>query len=174
MKRFAVILLMGLIVGCYSEKKATSQFNKAVLSYPHIPLDYCAAKFPDKPDSVIIKTDTLVEIATMDSLVYDTLLLKHDSLLMRTIVKTKIVTVRKDSIIYRGPNLAEEKRLQLLVNDCQTNSNAILKSNQDKDLIIAEWKGKAKKRWLWIALLIGGAAAYTAFKIFKPKLPFKI
>ncbi len=169
MKKWTFILLIGL-ASCYSEKKATSQFNKAVLSYPHIPLDYCSSTFPDKPDSVIIKTDTIVEIATMDSLVYDTLLLKHDSLLMRTIVKTKIVTVRKDSIIYRGPNLAEEKRLQLLVNDCQTNSNAILKSNQDKDLIIAEWKGKAKKRWLWIALLIGGAAAFTAFKIFKPKI----
>jgi hypothetical protein len=170
MKIFALILLIGFIVGCYSEKKATTQFNKAVLSYPHIPLDYCSSTFPDKPDSVIIKTDTIVEIATMDSLVYDTLLLKHDSLLIRTIVKTKIVTVRKDSIIYRE-NKAESQRLQLLINDCQSNSNAILKSNQDKDLIIAEWKGKAKKRWLWIALLIGGAAAFTAFKIWKPKLP---
>jgi hypothetical protein len=169
MKRIAVILLLGL-VGCNSEKKALSKTQLYLFKHPEFSAGYCSEQFPDKPDSVIIKTDTIVEIATMDSLVYDTLLLKHDSLIMRTIVKTKIVTVRKDSIIYRE-NKAESQRIQLALNDCQTNSNAILKSNQDKDLIIAEWKGKAKKRWLWIALLIGGAAAFTAFKIFKPKLP---
>ena len=169
MKRLTIILLIGLS-SCYNQKKATTQFNKAVLSYPKIPLDYCAAQFPDKPDSVIIKTDTLIEIATMDSLVYDTLLLNHDTTLYRTIIKTQKIYIKKDSIIYRE-NKAESQRLQLALNDCQTNNNAILKSNQDKDLIIAEWKGKAKKRWLWIALLIGGAAAFTAFKIFKPKLP---
>jgi len=164
-----LIIAIFVFSSCYNEKKATSQFNKAVLSYPKIPLDYCAAQFPDKPDSVIIKTDTLINIATMDSLVYDTLLMRHDSLLMRTIVKTQKIYIRKDSIIYRE-NKAEQQRLQLALNDCQTNNNLILKSNQDKDLIIAEWKKKAKKRWLWIALLIGGAAAFTAFKIFKPKI----
>ena len=162
-----LIIAIFLLSSCYSEKKATSQFNKAVLSYPHIPLDYCAAQFPDKPDSVIIKTDTLINIATMDSLVYDTL--TKDSSIYRTIVKTQKIYIHKDSIIYRE-NKAEQQRLQLALNDCQTNNNLILKSNQDKDLIIAEWKGKAKKRWLWIALLIGGAAAFTAFKIFKPKI----
>jgi len=171
MKKWTFILLIGL-VSCYSEKKATSQFNKAVLYYPHIPLDYCAAQFPDKPDSVIIKTDTLVEIATMDSLVYDTLLLKHDSLLMRTIVKTKIVTVRKDSIIYREKK-AESQRIQLALNDCQKNNNVLVSKLDAKDLLIAEWKGKAKTRWWWIAALIGGAVVVTGFKIyksFKPKI----
>ncbi len=167
MKRLTIILLIGL-ASCYSEKKATTQFNKAVLSYPHIPLDYCAERFPDKPDSVIVVTDTVMGAYVVDSLVIDTLL--HDTTLFRTIVKTQKIYIKKDSIIYRE-NKAESQRLQLALNDCQTNNNAILKSNQDKDLIIAEWKGKAKKRWLWIALLIGGAAAFTAFKIFKPKLP---
>ena len=166
MNKYLIIAIF-ILSSCYNEKKATTQFNKAVLSYPNIPLDYCAAQFPDKPDSVIIKTDTLINIATMDSLVYDTL--TKDSSIYRTIVKTQKIYIHKDSIIYRE-NKAEQQRLQLALNDCQTNNNLILKSNQDKDLIIAEWKGKAKKRWLWIALLIGGAAAFTAFKIFKPKI----
>jgi hypothetical protein len=171
MKKWAFILCLGL-TSCYNQKKATTQFNKAVLSFPKIPLDYCAAQFPDKPDSVIIRTDTIINIATMDSLVYDTLLLRHDSLLMRTITKTQKIYITKDSIIYRE-NKAESQRIQLALNDCQTNNNTLLKSNQEKDLVIAEWKKKAKTRWLWIALLIGGAAAFTGFKLyssFKPKI----
>src|SRR6188768_1606844 len=115
MKQIAIILFIGLnVASCYTEKKAKQQFNKAVLSYPRIPLDYCAAEFPDKPDSVIIRTDTIINIATMDSLVYDTLLLNHDTTLIRTIVKTQKIYIKKDSIIYRE-NKAEQHRLELLV-----------------------------------------------------------
>ena len=172
MKRLTFILLIGLS-SCYNQKKATTQFNKAVLSYPKIPLDYCAAQFPDKPDSVIIRTDTIINIATMDSLVYDTLLLNHDTTLIRTIVKTVKIYINKDSIIYRE-NTANVERCELVLREAQNNNNQLLKDNHEKDLVIADWKKKAKTRWLWIALLIGGAAAYTAFKIWKPKIPFKI
>ena len=172
MKKWAFILLIGL-ASCYTEKKAKQQFNKAVLSYPRIPLDYCAAEFPDKPDSVIVyetKTDTLWELLQF----YDTT--STNDTIRITDHKTKVVTktIWRDSIIYRGPNLAEEKRLQLAWTDCQFNNTALVVVNQEKDIEIAEWKAKAKKRWLWIALLIGGAAAYTAFKIFKFKLPINL
>ena len=168
MKGLTFILLIGL-ASCYNQKKATTQFNKAVLSYPKIPLDYCAAQFPDKPDSVIIRTDTIINIATMDSLVYDTLLLNHDTTLIRTIVKTVKIYVNKDSIIYRE-NKAESQRLQLALNDCQYNNNTLLASNQDKDKLIAEWKGKARKRgwefWGLIFLVIGaiGMKIYSKTK----------
>jgi hypothetical protein len=168
MKRLTFILLIGL-ASCYNQKKATTQFNKAVLSFPKIPLDYCAAQFPDKPDSVIIRTDTIINIATMDSLVYDTLLLNHDTTLIRTIVKTVKIYINKDSIIYRE-NTANVERCELVLREAQNNNNQLLKDNHEKDLVIADWKKKAKTRWLWIALLIGGAAAYTAFKIWKPKI----
>ena len=168
MKKWAFILLIGL-ASCYTEKKAKQQFNKAVLSYPNIPLDYCAAQFPDKPDSVIISTDTIINIATMDSLVYDTLLLNHDTTLIRTIVKTVKIYINKDSIIYRE-NKAEQERLNLMLINCQSNNNILVGKLDEKDKLIADWKKKAKTRWLWIALLIGGAAAYTAFKIWKPKI----
>ena len=172
MKKWAFILCLGL-VSCYNQKKATTQFNKAVLSYPKIPLDYCAAQFPDKPDSVIIRTDTIINIATMDSLVYDTLLLNHDTTLIRTIVRTVKIYINKDSIIYRE-NKAEQERLQLMLTSCMNNNNTLVGKLDEKDKLIADWKKKAKTRWLWIALLIGGAAAYTAFKIFKFKLPINL
>ncbi len=167
MKKYLIIAIF--LFGCNTAQRQLSKTQEYLFKHPDFTAGVCAEKFPDKPDSVIVITDTIINIATMDSLVYDTLLMRHDSLLLRTIVKTQKIYIRKDSIIYRE-NKAESQRLQLALNDCQTNNNTLLKSNQDKDLIIAEWKGKAKKRWLWIALLIGGAAAFTAFKIFKPKI----
>ena len=169
MKKWAFILLIGL-ASCYNQKKATTQFNKAVLSYPKIPLDYCAEQFPDKPDSVIIRTDTIINIATMDSLVYDTLLLNHDTTLIRTIVKTQKIYIKKDSIIYRE-NRAEQERLQLALFECQKNAGLILQENNNLKTSLATWRKTAKIRWWWIALLIGGFVGTIAFKIFgKPKI----
>jgi len=167
MKKLTFILLIGL-ASCYSEKRATSQFNKAVLSYPHIPLDYCAERFPDKPDSVIVVTDTVMGAYVVDSLVIDTLL--HDTTLFRTMIKTQKIYIKKDSIIYRE-NKAESQRLQLALNDCQKNNNVLVSKLDAKDLLIAEWKGKAKTRWWWIAALIGGAVVITGFKIYKGLKP---
>ena len=164
MKKWAFILLIGLS-SCYNQKKATTQFNKAVLSYPKIPLDYCAAQFPDKPDSVIVyetKTDTLWELLQF----YDTT--STNDTIRITDHKTKVVTktIWRDSIIYRE-NRAEQERLQLGLLACQTNNGITLVKNATLERELSEWKKKAKTRWLWIALLIGGAAAYTGFKIFK-------
>ncbi len=87
-----------------------------------------------------------------------------------TILKTKTITIRKDSIIYRE-NRAEQERLQLALLSCNKNIGEQIAKNTKLEQDLADWKKKAKTRWLWIALLIGGAAAFTAFKIFKPKLP---
>jgi hypothetical protein len=159
-----ILLLVLLFSSCYSERKAKSQFSKAVVAYPQIPLDYCANQFPDKPDSVIVyetKTDTLWELIQF----YDTTS-TNDTVII-TDHKTKVVTktIWRDSIIYRE-NKADQERINLMLIDCQRNNNVMVSKLDEKDLLIAEWKGKAKKRWLWIALLIGGAAAYTGFKLY--------
>ena len=154
-----------LLYSCYTENKAKQQFNKAILSYPHVPLDYCSAQFPDKPDSVIIRTDTLIEIATMDSLVYDTLLLNHDTTLIRTIVKTVKIYIKKDSIIYRE-NRAEQERLQLALLECQKTTAALVQKNTFLEQERNEWKGKARKRgWMFLGLifLIVGAVGMRVY-----------
>lgn len=168
MKRLTVILLIGLS-SCYTEKTARNQFSKAVVAYPEIPLDYCANQFPDKPDSVIIyetKTDTLWELMQF----YDTT--STNDTIRITDHKTKVVTktIWRDSIIYRE-NRAEQERLQLGLLACQTNNGIMLAKNTKLEQDLAGWKKKAKTRWLWIALLIGGAATVAIFKVIKAVRP---
>ena len=173
MKKWSFILLFGL-VACNTAQRQLEKTQLYLFKHPEFTAEICAENFPDKPDSVIVKTDTLTEILFMDSLVFNTDTLYRDSLgfKYRTVTKVVTKTIRKDSIIYRE-NKAERERLNLMLIDCQKNNNVLLAKLDEKDKIIADWKGKAKKRWLWIALLIGGAAAYTVFKVAKLKLPFK-
>ncbi len=170
MKKYLIIAIF--LFGCNSAQRQLTKTQEYLFKHPDFTAGVCAEKFPDKPDSVIVKTDTIINIATMDSLVYDTLLMRHDSLLLRTIVKTKIVTIRKDSIIYRE-NKAEQHQLELLLTGCQSNNNLLLKKLDEKDLLIAEWKGKARKRgwefWGLVLLVVGGLAVRIYMKS-KPKI----
>ncbi len=169
MKKYLIIAIF--LFGCNTAQRQLSKTQEYLFKHPEFSSGYCAEQFPDKPDSVIVKTDTIINIATMDSLVYDTLLMRHDSLLLRTIVKTKIVTIRKDSIIYRE-NRSEQERLQLGLLACQTNNGVTLQKNLKLEQDLASWKSKAKTRWWWIALLIGGIVGTVAIKLFgKTKLP---
>ncbi len=168
-----IVFIIFSFSGCYTENKAKKQFNKAVISYPKIPLDYCAAQFPDKPDSVIVKTDTVTEVIFMDSLVNNTDTLYRDSLgfKYRTITKIVTKTIKRDSIIYRE-NRAEQERLQLALLECQKNTGIEMAKNTKLEQDLAKWKRNAKIRWWWIALLIGGFVGTIAIKIFgKTKFP---
>ncbi len=178
MKKIAkkVFLTAVLLYSCYTENKAKQQFNKAVLSYPKIPLDYCAAQFPDKPDSVIItNVDTITEVVFMDSLVSDSVLVydtfAHTSYIRKIPTKVITKTVVRDNIIYRE-NRAEQERLQLALLECQKNTGLEMAKNTKLEQDLAKWKRNAKIRWWWIALLIGGFVGTIAIKIFgKTKFP---
>src|SRR5688572_1053905 len=156
MKRWAFILCLGL-ASCYTENKARQQFSKAVVAYPQIPLDYCADQFPDKADSVIVyetKTDTLWELLQF----YDTT--STNDTIRITDHKTKIVTktIWRDSIIYRE-NKADQERINLMLIECQRNSNVLLAKLDAVEKDRNEWKGKARKKgwmfWGLIFLVIG-------------------
>ncbi len=163
MKKYLIIAIF--LFGCNTAQRQLSKTQEYLFKHPDFTAGVCAEKFPDKPDSVIVKTDTIINIATMDSLVYDTLYYDTSNCKPITILKTKTITIRKDSIVYRE-NRAEQERLQLALLSCQTNNNAWLNKYSEQERLLAEWKGKAKKRWLWVALLIGGAVAYTGFKVY--------
>ncbi len=177
MKKYLIITI--LFFGCNTAQRQLTKTQEYLFKHPEFTAGVCAEKFPDKPDSIIVKTDTIINIATMDSIVYDSIYLNNPMLidtlsgkLFRRIVKTQKIYIRKDSIIYRGPNLAEEKKLGLALAKCQDNNNSIIKKLDEKDKLIAEWKAKAKTRWWWIALLIGGFVGMIAIKLFgKTKLP---
>ena len=164
MKKWTVILFIGL-VSCNKAQRQLEKTQEYLFKHPEFTADVCAEKFPDKADSVIVyetKTDTLWELLQF----YDTT--STNDTIRITDHKTKVVTktIWRDSIIYRE-NRAEQERLQLGLLACQTNNGITLVKNATLERELSEWKKKAKTRWLWIALLIGGAAAYTGFKIFK-------
>lgn len=167
MKRFAIILFIGFnVVACNKAQRQLERTQEYLFKHPEFSTGYCAEQFPDKPDSVIVKTDTVTEIIVMDSLVFNTDTLIKDSINVRYITKVVTKTIRKDSIIYRE-NRAEQERLQLGLLECQRNNGVTLEKNLKLEADLASWKGKAKTRWLWLMLLIGGAVAYTGFKVFK-------
>ena len=164
MKKWAIILFVGL-VSCNKAQRQLEKTQEYLFKHPEFTADVCAEKFPDKADSVIVyetKTDTLWELIQF----YDTT--STNDTIRITDHKTKVVTktIWRDSIIYRE-NRAEQERLQLGLLACQTNNGITLQKNTKLEQDLASWKKKAKTRWLWIALLIGGAAAFTAFKVFK-------
>jgi len=171
MKKWAVILFIGL-VGCNKAQRQLEKTQEYLFKHPEFTADVCAEQFPDKPDSVIIRevsTDTVTQVEQLT----DTLRYNDTIRITEYKIKTVKVTVRKDSIIYRE-NRAEQERLQLGLLACQTNNGITLAKNTKLEQDLADWKKKAKTRWLWLALLIGGAAAFTVFKVYKgikPKLP---
>ena len=172
MKRWSFILLLGL-VACNTEKKALSKTQLYLFKHPEFSAGYCAEQFPDKADSVIVKTDTVTEIQFMDSIVFDTDTLYRDSLgfKYRTITKVVTKTITKDNIIYRE-NRAEQERLQLAMLSANKNITDLIAKNTILEQDRNDWKGKAKTRWWWIALLIGGFIGTIAIKVFsKTKFP---
>jgi hypothetical protein len=152
MKKWAFILCFGL-ASCYTEQKAKNQFSKAAVAYPAIATGYCAEQFPDKPDSVIVKTDTVTEVIFMDSLVNNTDTLYRDSLGLkyRTIYKTQKIYIKKDSIIYRENTAA--------VKACEIDNSILTGLLKEQTALAVKYKGQATKRgwmfWGLIFLVIG-------------------
>lgn len=167
MKKWSLILLLGF-VACNPLKKT----QRYLFEHPEFTAEICAENFPDKADSVIIKTDTITEVIINDPIIEitDTAYFDTSNCKPITILKTKTITIRKDSIIYRE-NRAEQERLQLALISANKNITDLIAKNTVLEQDRNDWKGKAKTRWLWIALLIGGAAAVAIFKVIKAVKP---
>lgn len=163
MKKYLIIVIF--LFGCNTAQRKLEKTQMYLFKHPEFSAGYCAEQFPDKADSVIIRTDTIIEPLFLDSLVYETDSLYFDTSNCKPKIYIKKITVRKDSIIYRE-NTAEQHRLQLALLSCQDNNNTWLQKYTNLEAENAIWRGRAKTRWLWIALLIGGAVAYTGFKVY--------
>jgi hypothetical protein len=161
MTKYLIIAIF--LFGCNKAQRQLEKTQLYLFKHPEFTAEVCAEKFPDKADSVIVyetKTDTLWELIQF----YDTT--STNDTIRITDHKTKVVTktIWRDSIIYRE-NRAEQERLQLGLLACGKNNTVLLTKNQELENSMHAWKKKAKTRWLWIALLIGGAAAFTVFKV---------
>jgi len=166
----ALVFTLG---SCHTEQRSMRKAQEYLFKHPEYSAGYCAEQYPVK-DSIITK----------DSITYDTLYVQADPSIDPVpmnpgdnppqfevvpnkeppVIKYILKTIRKDSIIYRRDG-AEERRLQLSLQACQGNNNNLVNKNDELQQLVNEWKGKAKTRWWWIALLIGGAVAYTGIKL---------
>ena len=166
-----VFILIGALsaLGCYNQRKATNQFSKAVVAYPKIGANYCGDAYPVR-DS-IIKGDS---VFTTDTVTYfeqlsDTVMIQDFDTVRVYITKTlpaKIIT----NTIHIHDTLVQENTAKIAA--CQIDNSRmtglLVTVTADRD----KWQGKAKTRWWWIALLIGGIVGTIAIKIFgKTKLP---
>lgn len=179
-------LLLLLLVGCATTEPSRREQRKMkktqffLFTHPEFAAGYCSEQYPVKDQEVkidtVIKYDTIT--ITYDSLYYVPSEVKGDSLFITVdttvpVIKSKKVSVKAvvkktchDTTIYRR-DIAEETKLKLLLERCQSNNNDLAKINVDLTKDVAYWKGKAHSRFWWILLLIGGAATYTVLKFKK-------
>lgn len=121
--RYWLIIL--LLTGCYTERKAKEQFSKAAVAYPAIPAAYCATEFPVK-DSVI--KDTLLTTDTIfiqGGITEDTVII-NDTVRI-TVIKTlpgKVITntihitdtiIRENTAAIKSCEIDKSKTIDLLV-----------------------------------------------------------
>jgi len=171
MKGLLIILIL-FTTSCNSLKKAQKDVSKIAVTHKEVLINYCAAEFPDKADSVIVyetKTDTLWELIQF----YDTT--STNDTIRITDHKTKVVTktIWRDSIIYRE-NKADQERLNLMLIECQRNNNVLLAKldavEKDRD----EWKAKARKKgwmfWGLVFLVVGAVGMRIYLQTKKIKL----
>ena len=170
MTKYLIIAIF--LFSCNTAQRKLEKTQEYLFKHPEFTAGVCAEQFKTKPDSVIVyetKTDTLWELLQF----YDTT--STNDTIRITDHKTKVVTktIWRDSIIYRE-NKAEQEQCNLALLSCNKNITGLIDKNTKLEQDLADWKKKAKTRWLWIALLIGGAATVLVFKVIKgikPKPP---
>lgn len=163
------LLLILILAGCYSERKAKEQFSKAAIAYPKLPADYCAITYPVK-DSVITDTLTTTDTLYVDPLPADTVMIQDFDTIRIYITKTqpaKIITntIRIRDTIYQTNTAA--------LKSCELDNSRLIAVTTKQAGDIDKWQGTAKKRFWWILILAGAIVTYTGIKIysaFKPKV----
>ena len=159
--RYLILISLALI-SCNPQKKT----QRYLFEHPEFSAEYCAEQYPVR-DSVIIKEtvryDTVLDIISWVDTVYK----EGDTIYkFKTIYKNIVKTVTKDSIIYRV-DAAEQRRLQLALQACQNGNNVLIDRYNAQVKETGQWKGRAKTRFWWILLLIGGGVVYAGVKLKK-------
>ena len=164
-----IIILPTLIIGCYSKRKAQTQFAKAVAYDGSIPAKYCAQTFPviekiiKGKDSIIVdtlwgegETITRTLIERVRDTVYITKYIQGNTI-RETIVRT-------DTIVKENTAALAASRLEL---------GKALTIATDKTNEATKWRKIARKRF-WIIAGMGAAMALGIFAMIRRKVVKKI
>lgn len=162
------LLALLLLAGCYTEKKAVKQADKAMKEYPKAINDKFRKEFPcvtSRVDTVVESfvsyRDTIIEIPITKS---DTITM-HDTSYFNNIILRKIRLPREVVTITKSiKDSAEIWHCELLLEETMTEKNALLeiiKENERKIAKLQKWK-----LWLIIPYVV-----FLAFFIVARILP---
>lgn len=159
------LILIILLTGCFTEKKAKQQFSKINITYPEIPISYCADKFGGKDTVIVgdtlIRTDTIYEQTEGRS---DTVLRNDTVIITRTLPSTVITKT-----IVRTDTVRTENKAAIAL--CELNNRKMTDLLVKQTSMTDNWKKKAKTRfyvmWALILVIVGWIASriYGMFKL---------
>ncbi len=170
------LLIILLLTGCYTQKKATEQVNKANDKYPAIVAKLARDKYPCKdllkPDTTTIYQDSLVfvEIECPD---VPTEVIRVDTV-NNVITRTVRVPVNMPVQIRTVTKWYEDSaQVYLLTKDLETAKFANTKLTDENNSLSKKVARKSKENWIWriIALILIG---WTVFRFWNKITTFKI
>lgn len=146
-----VCILIIVLSGCYSFKKAKTQFGRASATYPELPADYCNRVYPCV-DS-LIKGDSVTVYDTLwgaGETIYDTEYINDTVYLSKVIIKP--VTITKTVRVVDTIRLNNTAALDL----CSIARDGAIRLAEDYKAEAEKWRKTAKNRF-WIIAGIGAA-----------------
>lgn len=170
------LLIILLFTGCYTQKKATDQVNKANDKFPAVVAKLARDKYPCKdllkPDTTTIYQDSiiLVEIECPD---VPTEVIRVDTV-NNVITRTVRVPVNMPvQTRYITKWYQDSAQVYLLTKDLETAKFANTKLADENVSLSSKVARKSKENWIWriIATIL---AAWTVFRFWNKITTFKI
>ena len=170
------ILIILLFTGCYTQKKATEQVEKANDKFPAVVAKLARDKYPCKdllkPDTTIVYEDSiiLVEIECPD---VPTEVIRVDTV-NNVITRTVRVPVNMPvQTRYITKWYQDSAAMYLLTKDLETAKFANTKLSDENNALSKKVARKSKENWIWriIALILIG---WTVFRFWNKITTFKI
>jgi hypothetical protein len=141
---------MFFFVGCYTEKKATNDVNKAQERFPDVVAKKCGDLF--KVDTVTqVTSDTMYILGdTLVNFQYDTINNVRTKIVekLRTITKHEIRTIENKAEIKYLSSVKTKDSIQYLIKEA-----GFKNTNEINETAIKQYKAKIWRLWLIIALL---------------------
>ncbi len=170
------LLIILLFTGCYTQKKATDQVNKANDKFPAIVAKLARDKYPCKdllkPDTTTIYQDSiiLVEIECPD---VPTEVIRVDTV-NNVITRTVRVPVNMPvQVKYITKWYQDSAQMYLLTKDLEHAKFANTKLADENNSLSKKVARKSKENWIWriIAIILAG---WTVFRFWNKITTFKI
>lgn len=168
MRNQFLFLLILILSGCYTAKKAEQQVNKADSKYPEIVAKLARDKYPCtdilKPDTAVIWKDTTIYIDCPDTLTTtDFGIVRYDTInnIITRIVKVPVTLPVRIQTITKWYEDSAKLKLAAIEQTKLKNENTELATtvkNQTKKIA-----NKNKELWIWRAI----ALAFIAWQIIR-------